>query len=167
MDSNKAHYISVTAIVIRDGKYLIAKRSLDEKAFPGLWTVPGGKIEVDDYKNLPKDTGSHWYNIFENAIRREVKEEVGLEIVNIRYLTSIAFFRPDGVPTIIVSMFADYSGGDVVLNGELSDFAWVTLSEAKEYEFIEGIYEELEMLEKHLDTGKVEVWGKGNGKLHD
>ena len=160
MDESKAHYISVTAIVIKDGKYLIAKRSMEEKAFPGLWTVPGGKIEVDDYKSLPKDTGSHWYNVFENALRREVMEEVGIEIGNIRYLTSLAFFRPDGIPTIVVSFFADYSDGDVVLNDELSEFVWVTLEEAREYEFIEGIFEELEMLDRHLETGDAVVWGQ-------
>ncbi len=161
MDDRKAHYVVVTAIVIKDGRYLIAKRSLEEKAFPGLWTVPGGKIEVDDYKSLPKDTGSHWYNVFENALRREVREEAGIEIDNIRYLTSLAFFRPDGIPTIVVSLFADFSGGEVVLNGELSEFAWVTPEEAQEYEFIEGILEEIEMLDKFLKTGKMPVWGKG------
>ncbi len=36
MDDRKAHYVVVTAIVIKDGRYLIAKRSLEEKAFPGL-----------------------------------------------------------------------------------------------------------------------------------
>lgn len=162
MDDRKAHYVVVTAIVIKDGKYLIAKRSLEEKAFPGLWTVPGGKIEVDDYKDLPKDTGSHWYNIFENALRREVMEETGIEIDNIRYLTSLAFFRPDGIPTIVVSLFADFADGEVVLNSELSDFAWVTLEEAQEYEFIEGILEEIEMLDKYLKTGKMPVWGENN-----
>jgi len=160
MDERKAHYVAVTAIVVKDGKYLIAKRSLDEKVFPGLWTVPGGKIEVDDYKSLPKDTGSHWYNIFENALRREVREEAGIEIDNIRYLTSLAFFRPDGIPVIVVSLFADHSGGDVTLNPELSDFAWVTLEEAKKYEFIEGILEEIEMLDIYLKTGKMPVWGQ-------
>ncbi len=162
MDDRKAHYVVVTAIVIKDGKYLIAKRSLEEKAFPGLWTVPGGKIEVDDYKDLPRDTGSHWYNIFENALRREVMEETGIEIDNIRYLTSLAFFRPDGIPTIVVSLFADFADGEVVLNSELSDFAWVTLEEAQEYEFIEGILEEIEMLDKYLKTGKMPVWGENN-----
>ena len=32
------------AIIVKDGKYLIAKRADYEKAFPGLWTVPGGKL---------------------------------------------------------------------------------------------------------------------------
>ena len=75
-------------------------------------------------------------------------------------LTSLAFFRPDGIPTIVVSFFADYSDGDVVLNDELSEFAWVTLEEAREYEFIEGIFEELEMLDRHLETGDAVVWGQ-------
>jgi len=41
--NNKAHYVAVIGIVVRDGKYLIAKRSNKEKAFSGYWTVPGGR----------------------------------------------------------------------------------------------------------------------------
>ena len=55
-DSQKAHYLVVTGIVIKDGKFLITKRSPTEKAFPNQWTVPGGKLELDDYAKRPKDT---------------------------------------------------------------------------------------------------------------
>ena len=41
--------VPVTAIVVRDGKFLIVKRADYEKAFPGKWTVPGGKFEEDDF----------------------------------------------------------------------------------------------------------------------
>ena len=47
------HRITSTAIICKDDKYLIVRRSLDKKAFPGKWTVPGGGLEVDDYVNLP------------------------------------------------------------------------------------------------------------------
>jgi 8-oxo-dGTP pyrophosphatase MutT (NUDIX family) len=146
-DSNKAHYLVVTGIIVKDGKYLITKRSPHEKAFPGLWTVPGGKLEKKDYFERPKDTSEHWYNVFENLLRREVMEETGLEIKNIGYVTSMAYIRPDGIPTIIVSLFADYSSGEVKLCEDLTEYAWVSLEEAKNYELIEGIYEELEMLD--------------------
>ena len=56
-DPNKAHYLVVTGIILKDGKYLITKRSPAEKAFPNLWTVPGGKLELNDYTKRPKDTG--------------------------------------------------------------------------------------------------------------
>ena len=49
-DKNKAHYVVVTGIIIKDGKFLITKRAPTEKAFPNEWTVPRGKLELDDYK---------------------------------------------------------------------------------------------------------------------
>ena len=73
-----AHFVSATAIINKDGKYLITKRSPNEKAFPNMWTVPGGKISVEDYANLPKPTPSAWYGAIEEALKREVKEEAGL-----------------------------------------------------------------------------------------
>ncbi len=160
-DKDKAHYIAVTGVIIKEGKYLIAKRAAHEKAFPNLWTVPGGKLKMQDYTNREKDTSSHWYNIFENLLKREVIEETGLQIINIRYLTSLSYIRDDGIPTIVVSMFADYDCGNVKLCKDLSEYAWVTLEEAKKYALIEGIYEELEMVDKFLKGNeKVGEWSK-------
>jgi len=65
VDRNLLHYIVVTGILVNNqGKYLITKRADWEKAFPGKWTVPGGKLEVLDYVLREKDTSEHWYNIF-------------------------------------------------------------------------------------------------------
>jgi len=159
-DSNKAHYITVTGIIIKDGKFLIAKRAPTEKSFPNMWTVPGGKLELNDYNQRPKDTSAHWYNVFEILLKREVMEETGLKIKNIRYLTSLAFIRPDGIPTIVVSLFADYDSGTVELCPDLTEYAWVDIEEAKKYKLIEGIYEELEMLDKHLKGSRLGEWKK-------
>ena len=72
----KAHYIAVTGIIRNyEGKYLICKRGPKEKTFPNKWCVPGGKLEKDDFVNSPKDTSDHWYNILEDTLEREVKEE--------------------------------------------------------------------------------------------
>ena len=159
-DQNKAHYIVVTGVIIKEGKFLIAKRSPTEKAFPNQWTVPGGKLELKDYIKRPKDTSAHWYNIFEGLLRREVMEETGLRIKNIRYLTSLSYIRSDGIPTIIVSLFADSHNGEVNLCPDLTEYAWITLKEAKDYELIEGIYEELEMLDRILKKEEVGEWEK-------
>src|SRR3989338_11585302 len=115
LDPQKSHYLVVTGIIVKDGKFLITKRSAAEKAFPSQWTVPGGKLELKDDAHRPKDTLSHWYNIFEDLLRREVKEEVKLVIKNIRYLTSLAYIRSDSIPTIIVSLYADYVKGSIKL----------------------------------------------------
>ena len=114
-----------------------------------MWTVPGGRLEVADYERFPKDTSVHWYNIVGKVLRREIKEEVGLEIDNVDYLTSIAMVVGK-YPSLILSFIADYKSGEVTLQeDELDKAEWVTLEEAKEYNLIEGIYDELVMAENH------------------
>ena len=159
-DPQKAHYIVVTGIIVKDGKFLITKRAPNEKAFPNQWTVPGGKLELDDYAKRPKDTSAHWYNVFEDLLKREVMEEVGLKIKNIRYLTSLSYIRSDNIPTIIVSLFANPYKGKVKLCLALTEYVWVTFEEAGSYDLIEGIYEELEMLNKLFRGESVGVWEK-------
>ncbi|KKT20682.1 MAG: hypothetical protein UW05_C0033G0007 [Candidatus Giovannonibacteria bacterium GW2011_GWC2_43_8] len=61
------HEVVITAIVVKDGKYLVTKRSPNKKRWPNLWTVPGGRLEISDYANFPKDTGDYWYNVLEEA----------------------------------------------------------------------------------------------------
>ena len=161
MDPNKAHYVVVTGIILKEGKYLIAKRAGHEKAFPNQWTVPCGKLELDDYSKRPKDTSAHWYNVCEHLLRREVEEETGLKIKDIKYLTSLTFVRTDNIPTVIISLYANHHKGDVKLCKDLTEYAWVTLEQAKNYDLIEGIYEELEMLDKVLKGENPEQWEKG------
>ncbi|MBR9705943.1 NUDIX domain-containing protein [Candidatus Pacearchaeota archaeon] len=161
-DKNKAHYVVVTGILVKDGKYLIAKRAEWEKAFPGQWTVPGGKLEVLDYALKEKDTNSHWYNVLENLLKREIKEEVGLDVKNIGYVTSLVYVRSDEIPTLIISLYATPVGDTVQLCKALSEYRWVDINEAKNYDLIEGIYEELVILDKHLKQGDDMEWKKMN-----
>jgi 8-oxo-dGTP pyrophosphatase MutT (NUDIX family) len=157
MPEKKLFKIVVTAIIIKDGKFLIAKRSEKEEKFPGRWVVPGGGLHVSDYAKGKKDTPHYWYNVLENALRREVWEEVGIRIKNVRYVTSLAD-KPNGKdPSIVLSMMADWSLGKGRTSNEIVDFAWVNLKEVKKYDLIEGIYEELEQAEKLL-KGERTVW---------
>jgi 8-oxo-dGTP diphosphatase len=160
MDPKHAHYIAVSGIIVKEGKFLIAKRSDKLDAFPGQWAAPGGKLELDDYIKRPQDTPNQWYNVFEDVLRREVMEETGLLIKNIKYLTSLTFIRPDKIPVAVVSLYADHAEGDVKLNDELTEYAWVDINEAKNYDLIDGIYEELVMADKVLKGERVEKWSK-------
>lgn len=152
------HEVVITAIIVKDGQYLITRRSAAKKRFPGMWTVPGGRMETSDYLQLPKDTEHYWYNVLERTLRREVKEEVGIDIENVEYVTSLATVHADGSPSLVISCMADYAGGDVKLNPEESDqYAWVSLDEAKNYALIDGIYDELAMVENKR-SGKRSEW---------
>ena len=156
------HYVVVTGILVKDRKYLITKRADWEKAFPGQWTVPGGKLEVLDYALKQKDTSSHWYNVLENLLKREIREEVGLEIKNIGYVTSLVYIRDDEIPTLIISLYAQPESENIRLCNALTEYAWVDIQEAKNYDLIEGIYEELVILDNHLKSGKDMQWQKIN-----
>jgi len=160
VDKNQTHYIVVTGILVRDGKYLITKRASWEKAFPNRWTVPGGKLEVLDYVLREKDTQHHWYNVFENLLKKEIQEETGLEVENIGYVTSMVYIRPDKIPCVIVSLFAESLEGEVRLCHALTEYAWVDLEESKKYDLIDGIYDELKILDDFLKGGKEMVWGE-------
>src|SRR4030042_1490986 len=139
-DKNQLHYVVATGILVKDGKYLIAKRADWEKAFPGKWSVPGGKLKVLDYVLRKKDTQHHWYNVIEELLKKEVREEVGLGIENIGYVTSMVYIRPDDVPCLIISLFAEPLG-EVKLDKSLTEHVWVNLEEAKSYDLIDGIYD--------------------------
>lgn len=148
------HRITSTAIIYKkengEIKYLITRRNLDKKAFPGRWTVPGGGLETDDYIDMPADKNGQWYNTIEKSLRREIKEEVNLEVEKLYYLLDIAFIRPDGVPVIILSYYGAYKSGEVELDDDAIEFAWATCEEAKNYDLIDGILGEIEMVEKIL-----------------
>jgi 8-oxo-dGTP pyrophosphatase MutT (NUDIX family) len=165
VDRNLNHHVVVTAIVVRDGKFLIAKRADWEKAFPGRWTVPGGKVEVLDYALREKDTPHHWYNVLEDAVRREVVEEAGLQIGHLGYVTSMVYLKKGNVPCLIVSLYADAKEGEVRLCNALTDYAWVDLADVKNYDLIEGIYEELEIVDKILRGDGVVAWEKRSSEI--
>lgn len=152
------HEVAITAIVAKDGKYLITRRVMTKKRFPGKWTVPGGRLTTDDYINTPKDTPDCWYNVLENVVRREVREETGLEIKNIDYVASLATVDKEGTPMLVISCSADWASGEVVLQEEETDqYAWITTAEAKDYDLIGGIDHELQMADERR-KGNREEW---------
>ena len=143
----RLHFVVATAIVVRGGKFLIARRALTEKAFPGKWTVPGGKLVVHEYNKLPYKTDyPQWYNLVDWVLRKEVRDEVGLEIEKPHYLCDLVFIRPDGYPVVTLSYWAKHKAGEVKLGKDIIDHAWVTLDEAKKYDLIEGIWDELKQV---------------------
>lgn len=154
------HEVVITAIIVKDNKFLVIKRSANKKRFPNMWTVPGGHLETDDYTKLKKDTKDYWYNVLEKTLAREVMEEVGLKIKDVDYITSLATIHKDGAPSLVISCLAHFSSGKVKLQvDEADDFAWVSFKEAQKYDLIDGILDELYMADLRL-KGKKVVWQK-------
>mgnify|MGYP001585469054 FL=1 len=151
--------VVITAIIANsEGKYLITRRSLSKKRFPGMWTVPGGHLDPEDFMKYPKNTKHYWYNVLEKALTREIKEEVGLEIEHVRYVTSLATEHKDGAASIVISCLADYKKGEVKLQEDETDKCkWVSVKEAQKYKLIDGIYDEIKMADA-LRKGEKYEW---------
>ena len=135
--------VVTTAFIFRDDRVLLTRRAASKKRFPGLWTVPGGHLERADFEGLTKD-GEYWYDVLETALRREVREEVGLQIGDIRHIENLATIHPDGA-VLVLSCSASWAAGEVTLDRSEADaFTWATRDEAKAYELISGLPEEIE-----------------------
>jgi len=133
----------------RDGRCLILKRDEREKVHPGRYGVPGGKLEWNDL-NIAKPTRMNgdvydFEDAVEKLLEREAMEEAGIEIErNLKYINSVAFVRPDGIPVVLVKFAAKYKGGEVKPEaGGFTDYAWVNEEEVKNHECIDGIKEEV------------------------
>jgi len=59
-------FFAQKAFIVHDRKLLLVQKSLDDPHNPGKWEVPGGRMDFGE------DVDEH--------IKREVKEEVGLDI---------------------------------------------------------------------------------------
>lgn len=145
------HRIATTCIIYNsEKKYLVTKRSPTKKVHPNKWTVPGGGLSTDDYVGKAETYPGQWYGPIETALRREVQEEVNVEIGKTEYLLDLTFIRPDGIPVLVLSYYAPYISGEVKLDEDAVEFKWVTLEEARSLDLIQGIFDEIEMVDKKI-----------------
>lgn len=114
-----------------EGKILIVKKSLEEKVDGGLWTVPGGKIEPEEY--------------IIDGLKREVLEEVGLHITGYKWLNEDVF--PSGGYQFHGHHFlCRAEPGEVKLERKLEEYAWIGQDDLNKYEFHPNIRKELEFI---------------------
>ena len=112
--------INVVAAVIKDEneKILITQRNL-KKAQGGLWEFPGGKIEPNETR--------------ENAIVREIKEELDIDIEVKSYLSEKVFNYPEKDINLIALECKKINGEIRLLEHE--DYKWVSKNELDNFEF--------------------------------
>lgn len=149
--SDKLFYFVANVVVYRedDGRCLILKRSESEKVHPSKYAVPGGKLEWNnlDITKPSRMNGDviDFEDAVESLLKRETLEEAGIHIEDdLKYINSVAFVRPDGIPVMLVKFAAKYKSGEVKIErGAFTDYKWVNAQEVADYECIDGVKEEI------------------------
>ena len=113
--------VAVGAIVMRDDKVLLVKRS--KAPGKGLWAVPGGRVELGE--------------TLQEAAEREVTEETGITIRARNPVCAFDLIDRDDAGLVrfhyvIVDLMADYVGGKAKPNDDASEVCWATSQELEE-----------------------------------
>ncbi|WP_433755807.1 NUDIX hydrolase [Nocardia sp. CA-135398] len=124
--SDKTHFQYCQKLVVIDpatDSVLLARRK-GEADYDGVYSLIGGKMETTDGSIL-------------DAIRREKEEEIGKAAIiaiaeNLSY--NILFKKKDGNSMVLPHFYAEYEGGDIELDEEYSDYAWVPVGELDSFE---------------------------------
>lgn len=121
----------VAAIIKKADKIFITRRSYGE--FQNMWEFPGGKIEVGETR--------------ENALIREIKEELELDINKLEYLTTVDYDYPNFHLTMHCYI-CEICGGSLNLNAH-NDAKWVSLEELSSQDWVPA---DIEVVKKLLEV---------------
>ena len=111
--------IDVTAaILVKDGKILIAKRKSTDK-LPDKWEFPGGKIEPDE---TPRD-----------CLAREMEEEFGITVSVGEFLGESVYHYDHGSIRLLAYR-ACWREGTFCLQDH-ADYGWTTVNQLSEFDF--------------------------------
>ncbi len=111
--------IDVTAaILVKDGKVLIAQRKPDDKQ-PDKWEFPGGKIEAGESAR--------------ECLKREMQEEFGIDVRVSEFLGESVYHYPHGSIRLLAYL-VKWQAGELALRDH-ANYAWVNYDRLKEFDF--------------------------------
>src|SRR5581483_3449192 len=123
-------FLAVSAAILRDGKVLVVRRARQPAL--GVYTLPGGVVEASE--------------TLEEALRREVREETGLDIAPVALAGHREVIGRDGDGRakrhfVILCFASRWIAGEPQLNDELDEARWVRPEELAGLKTTEGLAE--------------------------
>jgi mutator protein MutT len=114
--------VGVGAVIIKDGKIALIKRGNEPAR--GKWTIPGGLVELAESP--------------EQAVIRETKEEVGLEVDNpvlLDVVTQVDYDEEGKVKYhyVIVEYLVHVTSGRAEAASDAVELQWVPFGEVENY----------------------------------
>ncbi|MFC3959705.1 NUDIX hydrolase [Halovivax cerinus] len=96
------YVVNVDGAVVRDGEYLFIERGVEEAHAAETLAFPGGTLESPPGTDDP----------IADTVRRELREEVGIEVGRVSYVCSSVFEMDGGTPCLNVVTLCEYAGGE-------------------------------------------------------
>lgn len=112
----------VAAVIKKGDEFLFGKKQDSIGPYPNTWHLLGGGVNLEE-ENLT------------DAIKREVKEEAGIEITDLKKLSFDEDLEPDkkGEETRYVFLVfdANYKSGELKADDDIKELKWIHKSEIK------------------------------------
>ena len=124
--------VAVAVIIDNNQRILITKRS-SHASHGGMWEFPGGKLEGDETPLA--------------ALIREVREEVGLEVLQGDFLGEVHHAYPKHSVALFVYCVKLFQGKAVAREMQM-DLRWVALASLKDLEFPAANEHIIELIER-------------------
>ncbi|MFO1443738.1 NUDIX domain-containing protein [Bacillus sp. Bva_UNVM-123] len=118
MNNQNKLIVGVKAVILHNGKVLLIKRAHKAHIDGGTWEPVGGKLEFGED--------------IESALRREIREEVGLHVKIERILYATTFKTDPSRQVVILTYLCESDKNDVLLSNEHEDFQWSTKAQLKQ-----------------------------------
>jgi A/G-specific adenine glycosylase len=144
------HFEVTAAVIYNDGQVLIAQRP-PEGLLGGLWEFPGGKKEAGE--------------TLAECLRREIREELGLEIAVDRPIVAVKHSYTHFKITLHAFACRLIAGQPQALG--VADWRWVTLEQLAAFAFPRTDQKIIEALQsQNYDQGRVIQTIAGNPRPH-
>ncbi len=105
----------VVRALIKDekDKILMLKRSIHSRSNPGLWELPGGKVEIGED--------------FDQALIREIKEETGLNIT-LKKAIGVAQQEHGHRHSLHLILLVEVNSGKLRISDEHEQYQWIKVN---------------------------------------
>ena len=110
--------VNVEGAIYKNEKWLLIRRSEKEEHAGGLLSLVGGKVEKEGTST----------DILEKTLKREITEEVGIEVSNLRYVNSSSFVTDSGLNVVDSVFLCNHESGEPFAKSpdEVDDVIWMT-----------------------------------------
>ena len=131
--------VVVLALIKQNGKFLFTLRHDPSSDYHNKWQIPGGGLE---FAESPQET-----------LHREVREELGVEVTNVRLVPFIDTKVRGNWQGIFISYVCELKDNaqPIILNEEASEYRWLTIQEIQNVNTLPGCIELLTAASGLLD----------------